>query len=75
LSTTNDRRDAYLESRGGVDSIQRGGGGEGGDSIIVASSGLNLSPVLLQRDRMIGGPITTGYQTAPRGGVESSRSI
>jgi hypothetical protein len=65
-----------LESRGGVDSSRGGGGGKGrGDSIIVVSSGFNPSPVLLQRDRAIGGPIATGYQTAPQGAVESSRSL
>ena len=55
---------------GAVAVVQR----KGGDSIIVTSSGLNPSLVLLQRDRAIGPPIAPGYQTAPRGGVESPRS-
>jgi hypothetical protein len=48
-----------LESRGGVDSSRSGGVGKGGgDSIIIASSGLNPSTVLVQRDRAIGGQVT-----------------
>jgi hypothetical protein len=35
-----------LDSRGGVNSSRSGGGGKGGDSVSIASSRLNTSPVL-----------------------------
>jgi hypothetical protein len=76
LSTTNDRRDTLSQvgGRNRFESEQVAAAMEEIRSLSLVRDS-NPSPVLLQIDRMIGGPITTGYQTAPRGGAESSRSI